>query len=649
MPAIPIIFDTDFTADCDDSGGLAMLVGFINSGEATLIAAGTPVSENNAAPTLQAFLAYYGLSVPIGTWKGATSLGPTTPSVETYGGVSTIYANALGANGGGSAADILTVYRTALSAAANGSVVILAQGPATGLKGLLASAADGIDSRNGIALVTAKVSRLVWLAGDYVGGPPLTGTEYNMTTDAVAANYVGNNWPIAVPIRFLGVSSGNGMLSGGDVRDYRWNGDVTKYIYANDANAVSGTRDSWGPLATLLAVRGLTSGATTVFNESAAGKNNVNSSTGVNTWDATTNANQTYCTLHNSQSLTLALIDPLMSRAVQVPQLTPVAFWDFHESSGTTVGDIVGGHTGTLTGSPTPTINGDYFDNTASGTGHMEANDAADLKFTAAQSFTVVTQFNFPSSLGSGFRALVSKSRDVEPHYYLGFNTTGSGDLFFGTYGGGSFPSASTTFVPSTGTWYTGYGGQDASANKLFCGRADAVSEVTGGSATDVNGTGKFVIGGALSVSEYSHARQDNVRIFASRLNAFQMSQVHFEPLYASTNSAGTQISLTMGQQFATNYTTDSTGWEVTANGLAVSVSSASASGRTITLVLGSSIGSGKTVKLSYFNGGTVDVNSQKLYNFGAFPVTNNSTILPASPLGAFGSIFGNFLQVCGP
>lgn len=71
------------------------------------------------------------------------------------------------------------------------------------------------------------------------------------------------------------------------------------------------------------------------------------------------------------------------------------------------------------------------------------------------------------------------------------------------------------------------------------------------------------------------------------------------------------------------------TGFTVLVNGTARSISSATASGTTVTLNLASPIYQGETVTVSYAPGNVTDSASNAMASFGAQSVTNNSTVKP--------------------
>lgn len=196
-----IIWDTDLDSDCDDLAATALLLGFVASGEAELIAA-TIASENlYSASAMRVLLASGGLGdVPIGAYQGSGISGSS----------SSLYARQIATQFGAANEtradypDAVSVLRAALAAAPDGSVEIVTGGTLTNIADLLRSQGDAISPLTGIELVALKVSSINSMGGNFVSS---TATENNIGLDIDAANYVAANSP--VPIYWSGYETGN--------------------------------------------------------------------------------------------------------------------------------------------------------------------------------------------------------------------------------------------------------------------------------------------------------------------------------------------------------------------------------------------------------------------------------------------------------
>jgi hypothetical protein len=169
-------------------------------------------------------------------------------------------------------------------AAVSGKLIFLSIGGADNFQDLLTSAADGISSLNGIDLVTAKCSRYISMLGDYDQATGSgSGAEYNVQLNIAAANYVSSNWPVSVPLDWIGTTWG-------DVIHVAPDGKNTGDDWRNPSAFVStpGPNKSYD-LGTFYEV----TGQAVANNWTEAGGTNgwmkVDPSTGVLTWDPTTN------------------------------------------------------------------------------------------------------------------------------------------------------------------------------------------------------------------------------------------------------------------------------------------------------------------------------------------------------------------------
>ena len=167
-----------------------------------------------------------------------------------------------------------------------------------------------------------------------------------------------------------------------------------------------------------------------------------------------------------------------------------VAEWTFEEGSGTTAGDATGNdHTGTLVGNVTWTA-GEVgasalsFD-PSTGTGpHVVVADAADLRFSNTQSFTLGA-WVYVAALPGKWSAIVAKSREQSPWYGLWISNTNH------WVAGG--PTNLIGGLVTTGWHYLALV-QDGTANQRVL-YVDGV-QAAAGPAQNGNGPGDLWIGG---------------------------------------------------------------------------------------------------------------------------------------------------------
>jgi len=259
---IPVIFDTDLDGDVDDVGALALLNDFMDLGEAKILACvhNTSEAQLSSCATIQAIDAYYGHpSIPIGQSYG--DKGPATPMTSvllpappegyhTVGGpFKSSYTLQIHQR---FAPDFpnddklpagVDVYRKALAAAADGTVVICSVGAMENIQDLIQSQPDSVSNLNGLDLVKKKVRELVIMANTVPQDGYLLGkwpTKIVWTTDV--GNGIGTgpsliptpeNNPVRVAYDLFGV-----------LHDGRQSWDLTAAWLA-----VRGTGDLWDVIA----------------------------------------------------------------------------------------------------------------------------------------------------------------------------------------------------------------------------------------------------------------------------------------------------------------------------------------------------------------------------------------------------------------
>ena len=245
-----VILETDFTADVDDVGALAVLHALADRGEADILAVSYNEAQSNAAAAIYSVNAWYGRGdVPIGVFKGKLD-DPDDEHSRYIEGLAQMsrYAEDKAADSS------LSVYRQVLAAQPDRSVTIVSVGFLNNLHDLL---------RSERALVAAKVKELVLMGG--VRNDAFNFVRHNL---AAQTEYVLRNWPTPIVVSQEGgdIHTGAALRTApaeNPVREaYRlwWRGEVKD-------------RSSWDQVAVLYGVRGLGD----YFEEVAAGEGRLRS------------------------------------------------------------------------------------------------------------------------------------------------------------------------------------------------------------------------------------------------------------------------------------------------------------------------------------------------------------------------------------
>lgn len=244
---VTIIFDTDMSGDCDDVGALAVLNKLADAGKAELLAcvANGHDQDKAIAASISAINTYYGRpNIPIGTYQGPGH--PPTRSPYTAKLRDEFPHSALPDDQEPRAVD---VYRKALAAAPDGSVVVVSVGFLCNLRDLLESKPDAINPLDGIDLVRRKAKRLVVMGGGF----PQSGGEYNFGAGGGGPDtqYTVEHWP--TPILFSGFEIGGQIVTGKRLIDAPHNDPVRRayelYTHFNG-------RQSWDLTAAFAAAGG---------------------------------------------------------------------------------------------------------------------------------------------------------------------------------------------------------------------------------------------------------------------------------------------------------------------------------------------------------------------------------------------------------
>lgn len=274
VPSAPkVIFDTDMR-DIDDIGALVIAHACHKLNECEVIACGVSSSATDGVNAVDCINTWYGRGdLPIGRFTGTPALLDTNIAWVAF-----LKDNCLNDIGDGALApEAVDVYRTALAAQADGSVIIIQVGFSTNVYNLLLSPADGISPLTGAELIAAKVSRIVIMGGRYNGNEQST-AEFNFSTDKARIAALVAGWPTSIPMCFIGFENGDVIISGATLDNNTPADNPARIAYAQ-AGFPNG-RESWDPLAVLYAIRGKGS---VLFRE-VPGTNVVAAATGINTW-----------------------------------------------------------------------------------------------------------------------------------------------------------------------------------------------------------------------------------------------------------------------------------------------------------------------------------------------------------------------------
>ena len=248
-----------------------ILLGLERAGYAKVLAMVADSSNTYSAPAMAAVNRAFGRAdIPLGAYQGGVSSGSSNSAWSqqvaarfgTPGDVRSNYP------------DAVTTLRTALAAAANGSVTYVSTGFLTNLAALLRSHPDAFSPLTGAQLVTAKVVEIVIMGGDY----PMGRGEFNFAGDPASAAYVFANSPVAI--------TGTGASLGASITvrpPSAPNGATDPFSYALSLEGAADT-GGYDPLAVHYAVMGLQDNYTVA---GLGGVNTVDSSNGDNSWSAT--------------------------------------------------------------------------------------------------------------------------------------------------------------------------------------------------------------------------------------------------------------------------------------------------------------------------------------------------------------------------
>ena len=305
-PPTKLIIDTDIGGggcrDLDDVCAVCIANVLHDRGEAELLAVVVNTTPLHCPGVVSAINHYFGHDdVPIGSFKDASStpggmpgLGIPSDRLPYVDAVATRWAAPV--HNATQVPDAIEVYRRVLASQPDHSVTISSIGLSSNLKGLLTSEADEHSPLNGHDLVAKKVKMLAVMGGRYT--EPMA-VECNLAggggddhkTGAADSAYVYSHWPPTVRLLFDGFNMGAAVHTGAPLGDCTPIGNPCRQAFL-DTVGYGGTRDSFDPLTTLIAVRGLE--AVGMSESTIDGTNFVNGTTGANHWVPGPKSNQSY-------------------------------------------------------------------------------------------------------------------------------------------------------------------------------------------------------------------------------------------------------------------------------------------------------------------------------------------------------------------
>ena len=250
---VNVILDTDIDGDVDDVGALALLNDFMDQGECKLIAVGHDTTDGakSSCATIQAINTWYGHpNIPIGQSYGQAGPVPGMKSILQPPPANGYTGAPIGAGSAYTAKihqqfdpdfpsddkmpPAVDVYRKALAAAPDHSVVFCTIGTMENIQDLLMSQPDSVSDLSGIDLVRKKVRQIVIMANTQPQDHYLLG---KWPTPIVWTTYVGS-----------GIGTGPTLIPTPENNPVRAAFDL--------CNVLHNGRQSWDETAAWVAVRG---------------------------------------------------------------------------------------------------------------------------------------------------------------------------------------------------------------------------------------------------------------------------------------------------------------------------------------------------------------------------------------------------------
>lgn len=233
-----VILGSDWWTDCDDVMAVRILCNLHKQGVFKLLGVVLNACMDKSVRSLAGFLAWHGVSVPLGLDTEAVDFGGTPPYQARLAELPSVFQDNAGAE------NPVALYRRLL-AGCSGKVTLLEIGYPQVLADLLQSPPDGYSALSGVELVREKVEHLWMMAGKWDDDP---GRENNFARNRRSArggHAVCSMWP--TEITFLGFEVGFDVISGACLPD----GDPLTGAMLDHGSGNG--RSSWDPMLILLA------------------------------------------------------------------------------------------------------------------------------------------------------------------------------------------------------------------------------------------------------------------------------------------------------------------------------------------------------------------------------------------------------------
>ena len=257
---VKVILDSDMIEDYDDMGAISILHALADAGECEILATVSCTRDNGSVAAIEICNAYYGRpDIPVGCSKLPSAVKGAPGGHRKFLDLQKKYPGKFKYANSEQAPDAVEVYRRALAAQPDGSVVICSLGFLSNMRALLESKGDDISPLDGKSLVAKKVKKWVAMACFYPEGH-----EYNSDGDAVSSKIALRDWP--TPIVITDFQYGRHLYAGRAIVESDIENSPVKDVFKADLapreainprswDQLAG-HPSWDESAVLIAVRG---------------------------------------------------------------------------------------------------------------------------------------------------------------------------------------------------------------------------------------------------------------------------------------------------------------------------------------------------------------------------------------------------------
>ena len=248
---VRLILDSDIYCDYDDVGAFAVAHAYADEGKCEIIACGSCTRHNCSVAAIEILNRWYGRpDIPVGALKEICS--ETVRGHRKYTELVSKYPGWYRYRSCEDAPDAVEVYRKALAAQPDGSVVLCTVGFMSNVRRLLESKGDAFSPLDGTALVARKCRAWYAMACRWPKGH-----ECNSRYDGVSSKIAFEKCP--VPIVFLDWNYGTKVESGAKLaNDPTAQGPVADLFRAtlNEKERAGKGHKSWDQLTVIAAVEG---------------------------------------------------------------------------------------------------------------------------------------------------------------------------------------------------------------------------------------------------------------------------------------------------------------------------------------------------------------------------------------------------------